>query len=305
MWTYKASAEQANNFTAKKAESTLSSKMPIQAFAPQKKPDTGPKTQSSQPASNLPGSLAAAGWQDETEQVLYAAPPAQLGRPAAHAPVSRVAAWSNGQNPAPAGKKTTIYSKKNARLLGLAYLAGLPAGSLALSFLGKDASVYMEYYLDARLQMAAGPPQHTFSSLFLAAFLQFSLVLLCGFSAFGAALLLLQAAVRGAVFGCFCAGLLARYSMQGALAEGLFFWLPEVLLAVIQIILGACAMRISLQLGALCFDGKPQPGQKPECSPRQLISCYLVCCLSALIPCGLSALLGLLFGPLLGGIVSL
>lgn len=309
MWTYKASNEQVNSFTSSKTDTAPARQTPIQPVMPQKRPVPYNKMQSTQPTSQIsgetPGTFDFAGWRDETGQLLHTGSPVQPGRPAREAQVSQATAWAGGRDAASISQKTTIYSKKNARLLSLAYLAGLPAGSLAFSFLGKDAATYMEYYLDARLQMMTEPPLRIFSSQFLAAFLQLSLVLLCGFCAFGTVLLLLQAAVRGAVFGCFCAGLLARYSMQGALVEGLLFWLPEVLQAAIQIVLGACAARISLQLGTLCFDGKPQPGKPPESLPRQLISCYLVCCLAALAPCGLSALLGLLFGPILSGVVLL
>lgn len=228
----------------------------------------------------------------------------QASQTAAQPQTSQVLGQAAQAEYPPTPAKTAFYGKKNARLLGLAYLAGLPAGSLAFQFLGADASAYMGYYLDARLQTMAGPPLRILSGQFLAAFLQLTLVLLCGFCAFGAALLVVQAALRGAVFGCFCAGLLARYAMQGALAEGLLFWLPEVLQAALQILLGACALQMSLRLAALCFGGRPRPGQPAGEPARRLLSCYLACCLAALVPCGLSALSGLLFGPVLSGVLA-
>lgn len=311
MWTYKASSEQVNTFTAKRDAVHPAGQTPVQPFTAQKKPAAGSSTQeSSQPAPKAAGAFAAAGWQDETDRLLYAALPAQAAsmpqmvqtpaRPQTSQVLGQAARAEYPQTPA----KTTPYSKKSARLLGLAYLAGLPAGSLAFQFLGADASAYMGYYLDARLQTMAGPPLRILSGQFLAAFLQLTLVLLCGFCAFGAALLVVQAVLRGAVFGCFCAGLLARYAMQGALAEGLLFWLPEVLQAALQILLGACALQMSLRLAALCFGGRPRPGQPAGEPARRLVSCYLACCLAALVPCGLSALSGLLFGPVLSGVLA-
>lgn len=314
MWTYKASPEQANTFTAKKSAAHPAGQTPVQSFAAQKKPAAAsPPQQSRQPAPKTASVFAAAGWQDETDRLLYAAPPAQA-TPIPQAPqtsqtsdqpqTSQVLGRAARAEYPPTPAKTAFYGKKNARLLGLAYLAGLPAGSLAFQFLGTDAGAYMGYYLDARLQTMAGPPLRILSGQFLAAFLQLTLVLLCGFCAFGAALLVLQAALRGAVFGCFCAGLLARYAMQGALAEGLLFWLPEVLQAALQILLGACALQMSLRLATLCFGGRPRPGQPAGEPARRLLSRYLACCLAALIPCALSALSGLLFGPVLSGVLA-
>lgn len=311
MWTYKASSEQANTFTAKKSTAHPAGQTPVQPFAAQKKPAAAsPPQQSRQPAPKTASAFTAAGWQDETDRLLYAAPPAQAA-PMSQTPqtpaqpqTSQVLGRAARAEYPPTPAKTAFYGKKNARLLGLAYLAGLPAGSLAFQFLGTDAGAYMGYYLDARLQTMAGPPLRILSGQFLAAFLQLTLVLLCGFCAFGAALLVLQAALRGAVFGCFCSGLLARYAMQGALAEGLLFWLPEVLQAALQILLGACALQMSLRLAALCFGGRPRPGQPAGEPARRLLSCYLVCCLAALVPCGLSALSGLLFGPVLSGVLG-
>ncbi len=305
MWTYKANTEQVNTFTAKKANPHPAGNAPVQPFVAQKKPATGKIPQTPQPTPKATENLSAAGWRDKTEFLYSVQPgqPAQTNVGQAYCPQARPRAGRQDRPPIP--KKAAACGKKNIRLLGIAYLAGLPAGSLAFHFLGADAGVYMGYYLDARLQTITGPPLRVLSNQFLAAFLQLSLVLLCGFCAFGAALLVLQAAVRGAVFGCFCAGLFGRYSMQGALAEGLLFWLPEVLQALVQIMLGACALQMSLQLAEHCFSEKTRPSLRIGEFPRQLLGCYLVCCLAETVPCSLSALLGLLFGPVLSGIVPI
>ena len=192
-----------------------------------------------------------------------------------------------------------LAAEKRRLLFGTAYLAGLLAGSLASAFLGPEAETYADLYRDALLELfRTAAPIQLFSSQFLAAFLQLSLTALCGLCALGIPFLFLLVMVRGAAFGCLCAALLAAYQAEGALIAALLFWLPEVLGALLQILLSVWAMQSALQIGMLCF-GKNN-ARRPE-TPRRLLNVYLTLSLCSLLPCGLSAILALLFGPLIGG----
>lgn len=199
----------------------------------------------------------------------------------------------------PKAKGLPAAAQKHGLLFCAAYLAGLLAGSFALRLLGQDAAEYASLYRDARLELfRTAAPLQIFSGQFLAAFLQLSLTALCGLCALGVPLLLLLLMVRGAAFGCFCAALLAEHQAKGALILAALFWLPEVFGALLQVLLSVWAMRSAQQLGMLCF-GKNGP-RRPE-TPRRLMNAYLSLCLCALLPCFLSAILALLFGPLTGG----
>lgn len=188
---------------------------------------------------------------------------------------------------------------KHGRLFGVAYLAGILAGGLLFASMGQNAAAYIEFYRDALLELFhTAPPLQLFSGQFLAAFLQLSLTVLCGLCAFGMPFLFLLLILRGAVFGCFCAAVLAAYGPRGALITAILFWLPEVCGALIQAALSIWSMRSAMQIGTVCF-GRNDPC-RPE-TPRHLLNVYLTLCLCSLLPCGLSALLALLFGPMIGG----
>lgn len=199
----------------------------------------------------------------------------------------------------PKAGRLPVAAGKYRLLFGAAYLAGLLAGSLALGLLGQDAAEYANLYRDARLELfCTATPLQLFSGQFLAAFLQLSLTALCGLCAIGVPFLVLLLMVRGAAFGCFCAALLAEHQAGGALILAVLFWLPEVFGALLQVLLSVWAMRSALQIGMLCF-GK-NSHRRLE-TPRRLLNAYLTLCLCSLLPCFLSAILALLFGPLIGG----
>lgn len=167
----------------------------------------------------------------------------------------------------------------------LGYFPGILYGRLSTSEFGSQLA---EYYLD---------PHHfsvwsdCFSNQMAASFLQLLFLIFCGFSVFGAGLLVLFFLMKGAFLGL-CAVNVLALGGGGALA---FYWfcscLPNLLSLLIYLWLSNYATWLSRYLFQGVFSGGAPRGQLEASRRRFLIRCgsaFLLLCLFGLFYSGLT-----------------
>lgn len=328
MWTYKAKADRpqppsripADAWPQGKAGPTgpppaaappqqISPAQQATRFVPPVTQQNGPKQagqpqlQNKQPQP-VPQALKAAGdgWQERDWLSQPAQPQGPASNTAANAPQSTQNQDKQAQNPLKPPQNSALFPTRQFTLqyklgqgFAFFYLLGLAGGSLVYTTLSGAANEYFTRFLEAIFQRRAAAPVQLFSSGFLTAFFQLTLVMLCGFFVFGGLFLALFCTLKGAVFGGLCAALLSRCGPQAALGIALL-WLPETLQALLLILLSCSACTASLWLARLCF-GAQQDLTRPL---RPLLGRYTAVCLAAALPCALSVLLRLLFANLPG-----
>lgn len=201
--------------------------------------------------------------------------------------------------PYPAARTKHKVRFRSAGCFGGIYLCGLTAGSVCTAFLGEQLLQYAEYFAASYLELyRSGSSELLFSTQFLAAFVQLTIVCILGFSVLGKWLLPAFVFAKGVGTGCFWAECIAELGLvKGFFTEALVFWLPEVLGAVIAILLSNKALQVSSALWNCCQD-RICPLLKQKA--RQLFRSYLISCLAALFPCVLCVLLLQSFGAVCG-----
>ena len=214
---------------------------------------------------------------------------------------SRVPAKSRDQASMPrpaarrAGRRTAPGTA--ALAMGALYLVGLGAGSLCSGVLREPLVTYADYAASIQLELhRAGGPAMVFSAGFLSLFCQCTLLAVFGFCVLGVGLIPLVMLLKGAGTGVYLALLYSRLgAAKGLLFQALVLWLPEVLGSLLVILLSVSALQLSRGLAGCCVGGSAQT-VRPCC--RRLVNRYLAVCLACMLPCGLSAILSLLFGGL-------
>ena len=206
--------------------------------------------------------------------------------------------------PAPAVKPAApaISAKKGSAQtqwlrLGLCYLCGMLPVCLGVQALNGRPAEFLQFYVDSILNIHCGKDwMLVFSTEFLSAFVQLTLVLLCGLCAFGSPLVHGLLWIKGAGAGVLCSMLYLHRGIRGVVINLLLFWLPELLCTALLILFGRFAVQSAHTLSDLCFNrvrvGSPY-------KPQRLFFRYLVFCVVSMVPCALSAGLSALFAPLL------
>lgn len=201
--------------------------------------------------------------------------------------------------PFPKPKTKQKHRYRTEKYMGGIYLCGLTAGSVCTSFLGEQLLQYAQYFTSSSLKLyRSGNTELLFSTQFLAAFVQLSIVCVLGYGILGKWLLPVLLFTKGVGTGCFWAQCIAELGfLKGFFSEAVIFLMPEVISVAILIGLSSKALQISAALWNCCKD-RICPLLKQQ--SKQLLYAYLISCLAALFPSALSVLLIQSFGKICG-----
>lgn len=185
---------------------------------------------------------------------------------------------------------------RSYRWLCALYFAGMLFGSLLFPRLNGPAGLFLEYESEAVLQLYSESAGVLFSSTFLAAFVQMTLVLILGLCVFGGPIILILLFGKGAWCGSFNAYL---YSIHGfgaiPITAGLVIP-PQMLTDGLFILLCGYALRCSSGLFRNTLG--PQPAIL-RVQSSHLLRMYLILTLSDLAACAATVLLAQTLGELL------
>lgn len=169
------------------------------------------------------------------------------------------------------------------------YVGGIWRGRLGSSIFGEELAAY---YMDPE-NFSSFPT--LFLNLFGGAFLQVTLVLLCGFSALGSAFLPLYFAARGVVLGICVAGIFVRGGTRALVIYWLLTCLPDLGIFLVMLWLAIqahiCAFGL---LRSLLGTGARRHSQMPV---KKLIIRFV----TAILLCAGCSLLGAASGVLFAG----
>lgn len=156
---------------------------------------------------------------------------------------------------------------------------------------------YVRYFTSIDLTLrTAGNAAMVFSVGFLSLFCQLTLLFVAGFCVLGVGLIPVTMLLKGAGAGIFTALLYQQLGpLKGLLLQALVFWLPETLGGLLTTMLSVSALQVSCGLMQSCLG---QGGSGLCSASRRLLRRYLTVCFVAMLVCGLSVILTLIFGGL-------
>jgi hypothetical protein len=167
-----------------------------------------------------------------------------------------------------------------------AYAAGLAAAGAAIAAGTQEMRDFLFYYAQNWLKLfETEEALHLFSTLFLSGVLSMTLILLLGFCTFGAPLIYLLLALKGAGSGMLSLQLFLTYGWKGILLYALMPAVSDVFLAWCLCALGHDGIRHA------CAYFSHNIAQKtfPRCTGKAFLSRYLYLCTLQILTCGLSA----------------
>lgn len=155
--------------------------------------------------------------------------------------------------------------------LGAACITAFLLGYLPGILLGRGGTAagaaLAAYYMDKQSFAAFGP---VFLDLFAGAFLQSTIVLLCGFCALGAVPLAALFAVKGTYLGFCAANVFAAGGAKGLVAHWLITCLPDLGLLLLLFSLTVCAGPLCAALLRTALGGAAPVGILNSASPAAL-----------------------------------
>lgn len=204
---------------------------------------------------------------------------AAQSRPLAAGMAKREPAHQMRPRPRRAGAGTSAFTWLGC---GAALLAGYLPGILA----GRSCTdtALAAYYMDKQNFTAIG---NVFGNCFASAFLQATLLLLCGLCCLGVGLQLAFFALRGAYLGFCAASVFAVGGARALLVHWLLTCLPDIGVLLLLAALATRAMPVSNALLHTTFGGGAQPGLYS--AAKMLALWYLGTALVAAAVCALGA----------------
>lgn len=163
----------------------------------------------------------------------------------------------------------------------LGYLPGITLGRGA----GFGVSILAEHYMDKQTFADFGA---VFTDLFAGAFLQATILLLCGFCALGLGLMTAFFALKGMYLGFCAASVFAVGGAKSLVIHWLLTCLPDIGLLLVMLSLAACGAPLSFCLLRTALGSSTSPGNTYALS-RACVLRYLLAVAIAALCCGLGA----------------
>jgi len=223
--------------------------------------------------------------------------PHQAAAPSRKAGVYKAAAKEKEKS----GTESVLNAKKNVRnryLLGFAalflagYLPGIWLGRNGGSALGSQVAAY---YMDKQNFASVAS---VFTGQFAAAFLQISLVMLCGLCAVGIPVLALFFGCRGVYLGLCASSVSTGYGAKGLVLYWLLAILPDLIIFLLVLSLASYAARLSSALCSQFFGAGVPKGLLTVLVKRLLVRAAAILILSAV-----AAALGAALSVFLAGVL--
>lgn len=177
------------------------------------------------------------------------------------------------------------------------YLIGIVIGAICSKICTANLLQYAKYYTENAFNLFLDQNYALiFSNHYLTFLIQFTVVLIFGFCAFGIVLIPLFVLLKGIGTGCFFSFLYMQLgAFKGMLSQILFFIFPELIGFLLILLLCNSSWKVSKKLFSSCIR-RASSNLFVNC--KSLLHRYLLLCMLSAIPCALEALASMLFSPL-------